>query len=114
MSEKLKIIIEAIQKTRGDDIIVYDTSTSNPFVDNILICSADNLRQVFAIANNIKDLLRENGYHIRSMEGKRDSRWILLDVEDIIVHIFLDEERELYKLERLYSDLKKVDIENVQ
>ena len=65
------------------------------------------MRQVHAIAVNIRDKCREYGISVR-IEGNDDSRWILLDIDTIIVHVFLDEERDVYRLERLYSDLPRI------
>lgn len=105
MNKKLELVVDAIHKTKGEDIMIYDFTSLNPFVDQMVITHGDNLRQVFAIANNIMDELKQNGCVIRNMEGNKDSRWILIDADDIVVHVFLDEERALYKLERLYADL---------
>lgn len=105
MEKKLKIVLEAIENTKGMDSLVYEFSALNPFIDYVVITSADNLRQVFAIASNIRDELKKHDIDIHHFEGERNSRWILIDLTDIIVHAFLDEERDLYKLERLYADL---------
>lgn len=109
MENKLASIINAIQKTRGEDIIIYDFTSLNPFIDRVVITHGDNLRQVFAIANNIQDELKQQGYTMYRMEGDRNSRWILIDADDVIIHIFLEEERELYRLERLYADLPRLE-----
>ena len=105
---KLEVILDGIRKTRGEDCIIYDFNTLNPFIDKMVITSADNMRQVFAIANNVKTNLKEHDYDIRSFEGNRDSRWILIDADEIVVHVFLREERALYALDNLYADLDKV------
>ncbi len=108
MDDKVKTIIEAISKTKGKNTLIYDFTSITPFVDTAIICSADNMRQVFALATNIKNELREKGYDIRGFEGNQDSRWILIDAQEVIVRVFLDEEREIYHLERLYADLPRV------
>ena len=109
MEKKLEVIINAINKTKGEDILVYDFTTLNPFIDRVVITHADNLRQVFAIANNIRDELKAKEYAIHHFEGSRDSRWILIDADEIVVHVFLDEERDIYQLERLYADLPRLE-----
>lgn len=108
MEKKIKIILDAIANTKGEDVIVYDFTQVNPFIDRVIICSASNMRQVYAIATNVREKSKENHYSLR-MEGNQDSRWILLDIDEIIVHIFLDEEREVYRLERLYHDLPRLE-----
>ena len=74
-------------------------------VDEVVIASASNQRQVFALADNVKDRLAEHGMRVDHVEGGRDSRWILIDASDIIVHIFEHQERNVYGLEKLYADL---------
>ena len=71
----------------------------------MVIASASNQRQVFALADNVKDRLAERGMRVDHVEGGRDSRWILIDASDIIVHIFEHQERNVYGLEKLYADL---------
>lgn len=105
MEEKLSVIQKAIDEIKGERSIIYEFSSLNPFIDHVVITEANNLRKVYAIANNIVDRMKEHGYSIRSMEGDKDSRWILVDLDTVIVHVFLDEERDHFKLEKLYADL---------
>ena len=86
MKEKLEIICKAIDEKKGEDICIYAFSQLNPAIDEVVIASGANLR-------------------IDHMEGNRDSRGILLDAGDIIVHIFEQKERGVYHLEKLYADL---------
>lgn len=108
VENKINVILEAIGKVKGEDIIIYDFTSINPFIDRVIICSANNMRQVYAIAQMIKEKCREYKIDVR-VEGNQDSRWILLDIDEIIVHVFLDDEREIYKLERLYGDLPRLE-----
>lgn len=111
MSDLLKVVYKAIDEKKGEDIIAYDFTSLNPFIDEVIITSVSNLRQVYAIADNICDRVKENGYTVRSMEGNKDSRWILVDLDTVIAHVFLHEERDTYKLERLWSDLPVIKVE---
>lgn len=106
--ELLSEIEKAIDEKKGENVVIYDFRSANPFIDNVVICSASNMRQVYAIADNIRDKMKETGFYMRSMEGNKDSRWILLDIDTVIVHVFFEEERETYKLERLYADLPQI------
>lgn len=103
--EILDIVLKAISEKKGKDIEVYDTRNISPFMDTMIIAGADNTRQSNAIANNVEDRLREAGYtgDFR-IEGNKESRWLLVDLKDIVIHIFVQDERSLYQLERLYSD----------
>ncbi len=108
VENKLEIVLAAISNVKGEEVIVYDFTSINPFIDRVVICSANNMRKVYAIAQMVKDKCRENGLDVK-MEGNQDSRWILMDCDEIIAHIFLDDEREVYKLERLYGDLPRLE-----
>ncbi len=103
--ELSEVVVKAISEKKGHDIDVYDTKSLTPFMDEMIIATSDNLIQNFAIAQNIKDRAFEAGYtgNFR-MEGAKDSRWILVDLRDIVVHLFVGNERELYGLDRLYEE----------
>ncbi len=109
MAELLGIIKKAIDEKKGVRPIVYDFRGFNPYIDHVVICSAPSVRQTHAIADNIKDRIRENGLDIRSMEGNNDSRWVLVDAGSVVVHVFMEEEREHFQLEKLYADLPHED-----
>lgn len=105
MEELLQIVQKAIDEKKGENPLLYEFSELNPFIDYVVICSAPSVRQTHAIADNIKDRVREHGYDIRAMEGSSESRWVLVDLNSIVVHVFVDEERDHFKLEKLYADL---------
>lgn len=101
----LDTVLKAISERKGHDIEVYDTTTMTPFMDAMVVASSDNLKQSAAIAQNIKDRLFEAGYDgDYRMEGTSESRWILVDLKDVVVHIFTGDERSLYSLDRLYEE----------
>ena len=106
LEKKMKVILEAIDKGKGEDIVVFDFTSVSPFIDRVIITSANNMRKVHAIADRIKEQCREYDFAVR-MEGNQDSKWILLDAGEVIVHVFYDEERDVYRLERLYGDLPR-------
>lgn len=110
MSKLLETAVMAIDEKKGEGILVYDFRSANPFIDYVILCSASNLRQVHAIADNVWDRVKEAGLSFRHMEGNKDSRWILIDLESVVVHVFFKEERQFYRLEHLYADLPRVDI----
>lgn len=110
MNEQLEIVLKAIDEKKGKDIIAYEYNQLNPFIDYAVIASASNQRQVYALADNVVDRAHEAGIPVRKMEGDKDSAWILVDLFTIVVHIFHEEERNVYKLEQLYADLPKVEV----
>lgn len=110
MKKDLQVIVKAIDEKKGTNIIAYEYMQLNPYIDYAILTSASNQRQIFAIASNVVDRAHEAGIPVRRMEGDKDSRWILVDLYTIVVHVFLDEERKIYRLEQLYADLPEVDV----
>ena len=95
-----------ISEKKGYDIRDYDTRTLTPFMDHMIVASTANTRQNNAICQNIKDRLKEAGIALpMRIEGDSDSRWILIDLQDVVVHLFVQQEREVYRLDRLYADV---------
>lgn len=78
--------------------------------DYFVIASADNAVQVRAVCEGIVDYLSEQGVNYKRREGWDESRWILLDYGDVIVHTFLDDERQFYDLERLWGDAVRLTV----
>ena len=101
-----EVILKAISEKKGYGIKDYDTTSLTPFMDHMIIASTNNTRQNYSICQNIKDRLMENGYKLDfKVEGDADSRWLLIDLKDIVVHLFVREERQVYQLDRLYADV---------
>ncbi len=78
--------------------------------DYFVIASGSNDRQVHAIADGIERRLREAGLRAVGREGEREGTWILLDFGEIVVHVFQPEEREFYRLEKLWGDVERVEL----
>ncbi|MEF9919762.1 MAG: ribosome silencing factor [Erysipelotrichaceae bacterium] len=110
MIEKLKRIEQSIDEKKGEHILLYDFRNHNPFVDYVFITSASNTTQVNAIANHVAKTAKEIGLEVRGIEGNQGSPWILVDLNNVIIHVFQEEERSLYKLEKLYADVKQMDL----
>lgn len=110
MSDLLKKTLDAIDKVKGEDTVVYDFANYNPMVEYVVITSGSSLRQVHAISQTIYDELKKDGIQARAVEGDSGSSWILVDLRDVVVHVFLDSQRDIYKLEKLYGDIEQVDL----
>lgn len=108
MNEALEKIISAIDKAKGTDTVIYRVNEHNPFLDYVVITSASNTRQLLAIADYVKDTLQENNMGYRHIEGNDTSKWLLVDSDQIVVHIFEENEREVYDLEKLYANCERV------
>lgn len=105
-----EIVLKAISEKKGFDIKEYDTRSLTPFMDSMIVVSTTNIRQNNAIAQNIKDRLKENGFDgtIR-IEGNADSKWLLIDLKEIVVQLFVKYERQVYQLDRLYRDVPVIE-----
>jgi ribosome-associated protein len=95
----------------GDDIVALDVTEPMPLTDIFLIVSARNERQVVAISDEIEDRLLLSGHKLLRREGKNTGRWILLDFGDIVCHVFHEEDRMFYSIERLWKDCPVVKLE---
>jgi ribosome-associated protein len=91
--------------------LVLDLRGLCDFTDYFVICHGSNSRQVLAIADEIEERLRaEDRLKPKHVEGRRVGDWVLMDFIDVVVHVFQDEKREFYGLERLWGDAKRVAI----
>jgi ribosome-associated protein len=107
LKRKIKKIVKLIEDKKGENIIVLDLKGLTWITDYFIITSGDSQIQTKAIAENILTNIEENPI---SVEGIDDGKWILIDYGEIIIHIFLNETREYYKLEKLWSDAKIAEI----
>ena len=101
-----KTIIDCIKEIKGQEIVLIDLSkTDNSVCEFFIITHADSTTQVKAIAKHIEDSLKVNqGIRAFHSEGYENAQWVLLDYSSILVHVFLDNIREYYKLEELWAD----------
>lgn len=102
--KKLDIIKKACEDKKGIDLKVLNIRKLTPIADYFVIVSGNSSAQVTAIADEVEEKVLKAGEAEFSKEGYRSGRWILLDLGDIVVHIFHKEEREFYDLERLWTD----------
>jgi len=102
--EKLAIIAEAAREKKAEDIRILNMENLVSFTDYFVICHGYTKIQVQAISDNILEKCSEQGLYVDHVEGKSDGRWVLVDMGDIIVHVFQVDEREYYNLERLWGD----------
>ena len=108
MNNALKDVLEAIDKAKGSDTVVYRFHELNPLIDYVVITSATNTRQLHSLADYVKESLLEHGHGYRHIEGNDTSKWLLVDSDDIVIHIFEESEREVYGLEKLYANCERV------
>lgn len=96
--------VSAALDKKGADLLVLNLSEISSFADYFVICSASSERQAQAVADAIEEKLRAAGRRPISIEGYAPARWILLDYGDVLFHVFLEESRRFYALERLWGD----------
>jgi ribosome-associated protein len=101
-------IAEILAETPASDTVVLDIRELSTFSDFFVICSGENERQLRAIADRLQEELREEGVRPQRIEGTPVSGWIVLDYNDAIVHVFDQELRDFYKMERLWAEAPRL------
>ena len=108
MSEIIKNLADKIavaaEDKKASDVRIIDVEGISMVTDSFVICSANSNMQVKAIADNIEKELGKEGVKVLHQEGYREGRWILMDFGTCIAHVFTEEERAFYNLERLWGD----------
>lgn len=107
MKDLLKIVYEEMDKKQADDIVIIDFRNYSPFIDYFIIGSARNARMAKAILESVEEVVEKEGFEIyhKNIDG---SKWQLLDLGDVVCHIFYDDERYIYNLEGLWKDLPTI------
>ncbi|QDZ13988.1 ribosome silencing factor [Humibacter ginsenosidimutans] len=106
--ELLQLAAEAADSKAATDLVALDVSGPLPLVDVFLIASGNSERNVMAIAAEVEDRLNEAGAKTIRREGRSEGHWVLLDFGDLVVHVFHEEDRVYYSLERLWKDCPTV------
>lgn len=106
-----QLIAQAADDKQADDIVLIDVHEAMPFTDIFVICSADNERKVKSIADEIDDRMNKINHKVKRSEGQDQYRWVLLDFGDVIAHIFHEEDREYYALDKLWKDCPEIPYE---
>lgn len=111
--EQSILTAKAISSKKGLNIKLIEISDISSLADYMVIATGTSSTHVKAIADEVEYQLDEAGISVSHIEGYRSNSWILLDYVDVIVHIFSDEAREFYDLERLWQDGKEIDISDI-
>lgn len=107
--EKCLLICRLLSDKKAGDIVYIDVAEKTSLCDYFIVCSGRSSTQVKSLAENLEEKLeKEYGEMPRRREGVREGRWAVVDYADVIVHIFSDEERDFYNLERLWEDGKNI------
>jgi ribosome-associated protein len=108
--ELLKIAVKAADDKRAEDILALNMKGISLIADYFIICHGNSDKQVQAIAREMKEKAQEHGYDVKRIEGFDEGRWVLIDLGDVVAHVFHRDERSYYKLERLWGDAPLEDI----
>ena len=109
----LKVIIDALQDKKAEDIRVIDISNVSVIADYFVIASGSNTNQIQAMVDNVEEEMFKAGFDDPKVEGYNTASWILLDYKDVIVHVFAEDGRACYNIERIWRDGKEVDINSL-
>ena len=111
--ENLKLIVKALDEKHASDIVVLDMQKYSPMYDYMIITTAKNDRLAAGIVKEIKDVADEHQLHLKRVEGTHHYQWVLADLSTVIVHVFTEETRLEYNLEKLWSDVPRLDVEEL-
>jgi ribosome-associated protein len=107
---RARVAVEAAAEKKGSDLAILDVADVLSIIDMFVLVSASNVRQVRTIVDEVEKALTEHdGSKPNSVEGLGDASWVLLDYGDMVVHVFLDETRAYYDLDRLWGDVPRLD-----
>ena len=112
-TEKMQIITKMLDEKKANNIKVLKVADLTLLADYFVICSASSTTQVKSLSDNLQEMMEEKGENLVQKEGKQGLNWILLDYSDVIVHIFYQETREFYCLEKLWADAEEIDITEI-
>jgi len=107
----VRVAAIAADSKGGEDLVALDVSGPLPLTDAFLLVTGRSERNVLAVAGEVEDKLIEFGAKPLRREGRQEGRWVLLDFGDLVVHVFHEEDRMYYSLERLWKDCPTIPIE---
>ena len=110
--EKAWLVAAAADEVRAEGITLLDIHRVTLIADFFVICTARSDTQMRAVAERIREKLKEHGERVLHQEGQQQARWMLLDLGDVVVHIFDAEARQQYDLEQLWADAERIEWES--
>ena len=111
--ESAMLLANTLDGKKGEEIKVLKTEGLTTLADYFVICTATSTTQVKALADECEKVMKEHGELPHHIEGHRGGTWILLDFSSVVVHLFMDEARQFYDLERLWKDAAEVDLSDI-
>lgn len=109
-SKLLEVVVKALDDKRAKDIVALNMKNVSIITDYNVVVHGGSSRQINALAQAVTDAASKNGFEINRVEGKGSTKWLLIDLGEVVVHVFSEEERDFFKLESLWSEAQTVDI----
>jgi len=107
------VLARALDSKKGQDIRVLKTEELTTLADYFVLCTASSNTQVKAMSDACEEAAEKNGERAHHIEGHRDGAWLLMDFSSVVVHVFTDEARKFYDLERLWGDAQEMDLNQI-
>ena len=115
--ERSKLIVkkayDALNDKKGEDIKIIEIGKLSTVADYFIISNGSNAPHVESLVDNVEEELLKENIHAERIEGVKSSGWILMDYNDVVVHVFSKEDRLFYDLERIWRDGKEIDVESL-
>lgn len=105
MKNLLRIAYDAMDEKLAENLVVIDFRKQSPFIDYFIIGDARNYRMAKSIIENVEEKVIKEGFEIKHIYAESTTKWLLIDLGEVVCHVFYDEERQLYNLEGLWKDL---------
>ena len=103
LEEKVALCVSLVEEKMAEEVLVLDLRGVSSMTDYFLICHGSSDRLVQAISDHLLEMMKEKGVRALGVEGYTEGRWILLDFGDLVIHVFFEETRRFYDLERLWG-----------
>ncbi|BDQ32509.1 ribosome silencing factor [Pseudodesulfovibrio portus] len=108
---KARIVAGWLDDKQGDHIVIMDVSKMSSVTDMTMVVSARGMKHAQALADHLLDKCAEEKLEFLGMEGRQTGEWVLVDLNDVLVHIFLEELREFYNIEGMWAEAPRVEID---
>jgi ribosome-associated protein len=108
VQEKTRIVVDAALDVKAEDLVALDVREQSSFADVFVIATGRSDRQVRAIADAVEHAAKQAGAPALGVEGVAEGRWVLIDLDDVIVHVFTPDTRAHYDIERLWRDATRL------
>ena len=108
---KVRMIVQAADAVKAEEIIALDVRELTIITDYFVICTGKSSIQIRAISDRIEDKLRNSGERKLRVEGRQEATWVLMDYGDVVVHVMAAEQRDFYRLEELWGEAARLELE---